>query len=154
MYRMNFSKYLTKISIGFLFLFFSFNYGFAGDSNGHIIITVTQIKIESGLLRISIFDSKDGFPNKYKRALKFINLKIESPEMKIILPDVPFGEYAIAILHDENNNEKMDTNFLRMPKEGYGVSNNVRGTFGPPKFENAKFPVKQDSVFLLIEMAY
>jgi len=151
---MNLRKNLFIILNGILFLFLTLNYGFAEDPKGHIVITVSQIKNDSGLLRISLFDSKDGFPNKFKQALKFINRDSESPETKITFPDIPFGEYAIAILHDENNNEKMDTNFLRMPKEGYGVSNNVRGSFGPPKFEDAKFLVEQDSVFLSIEMSY
>ncbi len=151
---MNTNKYLPITLIGILFLFCAFNFGFAGDPRGHVVITVSQIKNDSGLMRISLFDSREGFPNKYKQAKKFINLKSQSPEMKIIFPDVPFGEYAIAILHDENTNEKMDTNFLRMPKEGYGVSNNARGTFGPPKFEDAKFPMKQDSAFISIEMSY
>ena len=151
---MNINKYVSTILIGILCLFFSVNFGSAQDPEGQIIITVSQIKNDSGLLRISLFDSKDGFPHNYKQALKFKNLKSDPPEMKIVFPDIPFGEYAIAILHDENNNEKMDTNFLKMPREGYGVSNNVRGTFGPPKFENAKFSVNQDSVYLTIEMAY
>ncbi len=47
----------------------------------------------------------------------------------------------------------MDRNFLGIPKEGYAFSNNVFGTFGPPKFEKAKFEVKED-IQLEIKMKY
>ncbi len=52
---------------------------------------------------------------------------------------LPTGNYAIAILHDENDDMKMNTNFLGLPKEGYGFSNNVMGAFGPPGYNKANF---------------
>jgi uncharacterized protein (DUF2141 family) len=60
-------------------------------------------------------------------------------DLKIVIQDLPAGNYAIASYHDENGNGKLDTNALGMPEEGYGFSNDARGTFGPPKFSEAVF---------------
>jgi|TARA_B110000438_G_C15691345_1_gene596912 uncharacterized protein (DUF2141 family) len=54
---------------------------------------------------------------------------------------LPHGEYAIAIFVDANGNGKMDKNFLGIPKEQYGFSNNVMGRMAAPSFEQAKFEV-------------
>ncbi|MNC95537.1 hypothetical protein D3C83_126870 [compost metagenome] len=65
------------------------------------------------------------------------------------------GSYAIAVLHDENENFKMDTSIIGIPKEGYGVSNNVKGRFGPPKFADARFRVTEaSSMTIRIELIY
>ena len=49
------------------------------------------------------------------------------------------GTYAIAVFHDENSNGKLDSNFMRIPREGVGASNAAKGHFGPPKFDAAAF---------------
>jgi uncharacterized protein (DUF2141 family) len=53
--------------------------------------------------------------------------------------EIPNGAYAISLFIDVNGNQEFDTNFLGLPKEQYGFSNNAMGTFGPPKFEPASF---------------
>ena len=52
------------------------------------------------------------------------------------------GEYAIAAFHDEDRDGDLNTNLLGMPTEGYGFSNEARGTFGPPGFDAAAFTIK------------
>jgi uncharacterized protein (DUF2141 family) len=54
-------------------------------------------------------------------------------------PGIAPGTYAVSVYHDENSNDKLDTNFLGIPREGVGASNNARGHMGPPKFDSAKF---------------
>jgi uncharacterized protein (DUF2141 family) len=53
--------------------------------------------------------------------------------------EIPAGTYVIGYYIDANENEKLDTNFIGIPKEQFGFSNNARGTFGPPNFESASF---------------
>jgi uncharacterized protein (DUF2141 family) len=64
-------------------------------------------------------------------------------------PGLPAGTYAIGLLHDENDNGKMDTNFVGLPKEGYGASNDAKATFGPPKFKDAKVELGGGGVLTL-----
>ena len=65
---------------------------------------------------------------------------------------MPPGTYAIAVLHDENDNGKMDYRLLRLPKEPYGFSNGVVPRLGPPKFEAAAFSVGDEAVALDISL--
>lgn len=63
------------------------------------------------------------------------------------------GKYAVAVLHDEDNNGKMSTNFLGMPKEGYGFSDNAEVKRGPPSFEEASFELNSDTT-IVIDIRY
>ena len=72
----------------------------------------------------------------------YIELK-ESHEFVINLPE---GTYAIALFVDANENLKIDKNFLGIPKEQYGFSNNAMGTLSGPSFEQAKFQVKGSAI--------
>ena len=54
--------------------------------------------------------------------------------------------YAISVFHDKNDNKKMDTNFIGIPKEPIGCSNGATGFMGPPKYKKAKFTVATDVV--------
>lgn len=64
------------------------------------------------------------------------------------------GAYAFVILHDENKNGKADTNWIGLPKEGVAVSNNAKGSFGPPDYEDAKFKPGREEVIQHIKMNY
>lgn len=59
--------------------------------------------------------------------------------VRVTLPNVPAGTYAIQAFHDENNNEDTDQNFLGIPKEGVGFSRDAKIVFGPPKWRDAQF---------------
>ena len=67
--------------------------------------------------------------------------------------EVPPGVYAVAVYHDANSNGKLDANFLGIPKEGYGVSNDVRPRFRPPRFSEARVMVTRDTT-LVVHMSY
>ena len=70
--------------------------------------------------------------------------EIDEEKSTITFTDIPEGTYAISFIHDENDNGKMDTNFMGIPKEDYGCSNNAKGFMGPPKWKDAKFELKSD----------
>jgi uncharacterized protein (DUF2141 family) len=64
---------------------------------------------------------------------------ISNRSCSVVFKAVPTGTYAISYIHDANNNGEMDANFMGIPKEDYGCSNNAKGFMGPPKWEDAKF---------------
>ena len=71
----------------------------------------------------------------YKRLIR----KVEGPKMSITFQDVPFGEYAVAVMHDMDKDMRMDANWLGIPGEDLGVSNNAKGgPLGGPKWDDAK----------------
>lgn len=85
---------------------------------------------------IGLFNSKDTFLTDKYKALK---IKAQVGSIKAKFENIPNGNYAIALYHDENLNNKLDKNLFHIPKEGYGFSNNAKPFFGPPKFNKAKF---------------
>jgi uncharacterized protein (DUF2141 family) len=142
-------KYFSIIVMASIFFSTSI-YGQTGSLN----ITVSDLRNEKGVVRVALFQNEDGFPNDHKKALQSKTLDINGTQLEFKIDDLPYGEYALAILHDENGNEKMDFNFLRMPKEGYGVSNNVTRSLGPPKFNDAKFTLSSENMPVEITLNY
>jgi uncharacterized protein (DUF2141 family) len=67
--------------------------------------------------------------------------------------DVTPGAHALALFHDENGNQKLDT-FLGIPREGYGFSQNPTVRFGPPSFAQARFNVGKGIARLTVRMQY
>ena len=73
-------------------------------------------------------------------------------ENGLLIDGLEESNYAIAIFHDKNANNKFDS-FLSIPKEKFGFSNNARGFLGPPKFEDASIFVGQNSIVeIMIEL--
>ena len=109
---------------------------------GEILLRVKNITDYKGSVHIAIYNEKNKFP---KNEGKLIGLKknilLVSKE-GIRIKNILAGEYAVAIYHDENDNNKFDT-FLSMPIEKYGFSKNAKVFFGPPDFEDASFYVKE-----------
>lgn len=70
-------------------------------------------------------------------------LPIINGEVIIKIESIDYGNYAIRVFHDENSNGELDSNFLGIPTEDYGFSNNVSAWFGAPSWERAKFLFNQ-----------
>lgn len=75
---------------------------------------------------------------------------IADGQSSFVFENIPFGEYAIRMFHDEDNDQELNTNFLGIPTEDYGFSNNASGTFGPPDYDDAKFLFNSDSLLITI----
>lgn len=105
-----------------------------------VTVEVNALRSAKGVVRCSLFASANGFPtDSTKAAALAVAPSIANGQATCTFENVKPGTYAVGFIHDENNNGKMDTNFLGMPTEGYGASNNARGSMGPPKFDAAKF---------------
>lgn len=111
-----------------------------------------QIKDKSsdkGRFFYLLFDSEEGFPENEKKSK--LQGSFSAEENSLTLNELPNGSYAFTIFHDENNNKKLDTNFLGIPKESFGFSNNPRILFGAPAFDECKFKISGDKT-IKIEM--
>lgn len=117
-----------------------------------MIIRIDEVRELTGQLMIFIYNNEDDFPTKRDRAIASKKIPVSSASMTVDFDGIPSGTYGIAVYHDENMNDKMDRSWYGMPKEGYGASNDASGTFGPPKFADAKFEFKstQDTVKIVI----
>ncbi len=126
----------------------------APPDNGTLIVQVYNLRSPQGTVRLSLFRSAEGFPGDASKVFRQAAGKIENGVCTLVLGDLPPGEYAISLLHDENNNLKMDTRLMGIPKEGYGASNDAKVTFGPPKYEDARFVLKGNPETVRIRMRY
>lgn len=121
---------------------------------GTLTLKITGLRNSNGMVLASLFQSHDGFPHERDKCFRHIKATINKNTAEVILENIPFGFYAIGIIHDENNNNKMDFGLFHIPKEGYGASNNAKGTFGPPDFNDAKFNFSSTNNKITIKINY
>lgn len=123
---------------------------------GKVVVSVEGLRSGKGMLRLSLFHGEKGFPGNHKEAERTasVPLKGEGTPGEVVFEGVKPGLYAVAVLHDENKNGKMDTNWVGIPREGGGASRNPKVRFGPPKFQQAAFFVRQAPVKLAVKVRY
>lgn len=114
-----------------------------------LILKLNNLKSDEGSIAVAVFNKSDSFPKKAEDAVYKSFTKVTDFPLNI---KVAKGEYAISIFHDKNDNKELDTNFLGMPKEAFGFSNDVMGLMGPPSFEKAKFDVYDDKSTISIKL--
>ena len=119
---------------------------------GTLKVEIAGLRSSGGIVLISLFKEGKGYPDEPEKAFKKTKISIRDNKASIDFTNLPVGEYAFVVLHDENNNLKMDKN-LGIPKEGYGFSNNVMGLMGPPSFSKASFKFEGKQV-VEIKMRY
>ncbi|WP_440919749.1 DUF2141 domain-containing protein [Candidatus Pelagibacter sp.] len=114
-----------------------------------VIVKVNNIE-KQGEMHLAIYDDAEVFENddgeKGGAAKGIIQGVIEDVETGSVTYtfELQDGTYAIGIFVDKNYNNKMDRNLFGVPKEQFGFSNNAKGNFGPPSFEDASFTVSND----------
>jgi uncharacterized protein (DUF2141 family) len=121
---------------------------------GTLTIVITQFRNNLGEVSVAIFNQEQAFPKWSEKAVRSIYAPIMDRKSVVEFENLPAGEYAVSVYHDENNNKKMDANFFGIPKEGVGASNNARGHMGPPKYQDAKFTFNGKRQTIEIEIVY
>lgn len=111
----------------------------------HLTVVIVGLKNNKGEVIIKLFNSREKYDRKDANPFRKLSVTINNRRAEGIFEDLPIGEYAIKLFHDENANGHHDENFLGIPKEDYAFSNNARGTFGPPDYEKAKFDVMENT---------
>ncbi|MDT8318599.1 MAG: DUF2141 domain-containing protein [bacterium] len=115
---------------------------------------MSALKSHSGLARVSLYSSDDGFPIKPEKAFKTIVIDLEKEGASARFSDIPYGEYAAAVLHDENKNGSMDLSWMMLPLEGFGASNVMEKRSIPPSFNDAKFLLNSEERILKVCIHY
>ena len=101
---------------------------------------VLGIRNSTGTVACALFESSAGFPIEFLHsATQVMVIKVRESRARCDFEDIPPGTYALAVIHDENMNGKLDTNAFGIPREGYGFSNDAKAWFGAPSFEAASF---------------
>jgi uncharacterized protein (DUF2141 family) len=128
------------------------------QSTGTATLTVHVIGARNtkGKIRAALFRGAQGFPNDASRAVhtQAADIDPQTSSAQIVFTDLPAGVYAVSVFHDENMNQKLDKNFVGVPKEGYGASNNPKKKVGPPSFEETNFQLSGTEQSLEIKLMY
>lgn len=101
-------------------------------------IEVTKLKSNEGYLMLGVFD------NNENKILAINKISIFERKCIIKIDSLNAGKYAVKFFHDKNNNGKIDLNWIGIPKESYGNSNNIQPIMGPPKFEDMIFELEDN----------
>ena len=125
----------------------------SGTGVVEVTVVVEGFKNDRGICRLLLYEGEQGFPDDPEYAVFISSFEIKNREAVFTFM-MPPGTYAISILHDENSNEKLDKTWYGKPKEGFGISNNPRVRFGPPKFEEATVQINQENTGFLIRLIY
>lgn len=112
-------------------------------------VNVDHVKHDRGKLFIAIYNNDEDW---LKQEVTGAIVSIKDGYSEAILRGLPAGKYAVSLFHDENDNGKMDTNWIGIPKEPYACSRGARGRFGPPKWTDAVFEIAEDQQVIKISM--
>ena len=102
-----------------------------------LTVKISSIPSNEGQIIVELFQGEDNFLEKsYKRKV----ISISGVSAKVVFENLPAGEYALGVIHDENKNGELDT-FMKIPREPIAISNNATPEFGPPSYDDAKFSI-------------
>ena len=128
---------------------------FAQSSCPGIHVKVLNIRNSVGAVACALFESPAGFPTEFLRfATNIMVIKIRDAQARCDFEDIAPGTYALAVIHDENVNGELDANWLGIPVEGYGFSNDARALLGAPSFSAASFQYDGRNLELTISLHY
>ncbi len=148
---------MKKIFIIGLFCSYILNTSFISQNNtaGNLTVSVSTIRNNKGEIEFALFNKSEGFARDTKKAIKIVRGPVNNGNCSVVFENIPYGQYAVCIYHDENNNKKIDDTWYGMPTEGVGVSNNPKsGGFSPPTFEAAKFKFEPTQNSISIKIKY
>ena len=118
-------------------------------SSGEIKILVSNIEEKRGTIHYGVYNNPKLFPEESGKILGGYEEVSKVIENGLLIDDLDESNYAIAIFHDKNSNNKFDT-FFSIPTEKFGFSNNAKVFLGPPKFEDASIFVGKNSIVEII----
>ncbi len=122
---------------------------------GTIVVTIEALRNCDGNIRVALWASEEGFLRDPDSAFRIAMSVIEGESIQFVFADIPFGEYAVSALHDENGDGNQNRNLFGKPTEGYCISNGVRGGMsGPPGFDDASIILETEELTLPMEMGY
>jgi uncharacterized protein (DUF2141 family) len=113
-------------------------------------VEISNIRQAKGKIWIAMFRPNEKFGNEKPNIYKIIDIQSLATQRADF--EIEPGRYALAVYHDLNDNSILDKNFIGIPKEPYGFSNDFRPKFSPPTFEDCAFDVPQQGRVLSVKL--
>jgi len=115
--------------------------GFLLQAQNTLEVSMAGFENNDGKVLVGLYNTEGDFLEKIYQGT---SSEIVNNKATVTFSDVPDGVYAISCFHDEDDNGKFNMLFGFIPTESFGTSNNAPAMFGPPKWEDAKFEVKNN----------
>ena len=109
-----------------------------------LTIVVDNIEEIQGRILIGVFDKEEDYPEEEKM-FKALAIQVDASSVTGVVT-LPKGDYAVALFHDVNNDEVCNTNWIGIPKEAFGFSNNIKPFFSLPSFDKVKVNVEENKI--------
>ena len=113
------------------------------NAQHNLTVNISNLTANKGTVEIGIFNKAEGFLKVGKQFLKK-QIKVSGDKTSYTFTNLPKGYYSVAIYQDENSNKKCDTNFIGIPNEPYGFSNNYKPTISAPNFAQTRVLVNNN----------
>ncbi len=123
------------------------------EPTNNLTVEVSGLRNQKGLVCIALFDNATGFPTDATKAIKNSCFKVASATQQVSLGPLKAGRYAMSLLHDENADQKLNTGFFGIPREGIGFSRNPR-IRRKLKFDETSFDFEPNATPVQIKVKY
>lgn len=135
-----------SIAIGFAFLA-------PRVQAGELTVTISDIRADQGHLMVAVMNSEAGWDNQEKPVAGDVAAAVKADgEGRLVFRfNLPAGSYAVQVMHDENDNGTLDTNFMGLPVEGYGFSNNPQ-VMRRALFDEARFTITEAPADIVVRL--
>jgi uncharacterized protein (DUF2141 family) len=110
-------------------------------SLARLVVDIIDEEDRDGLVGVALWAGAEGFPEAIDHALRTSYVDRVDGKARVMFDGLERGQYAVTVYHDKNDNRRFDKNWIGMPKEAWGVSNNVRPRLRAPRFDEAVFEV-------------
>jgi uncharacterized protein (DUF2141 family) len=117
-------------------------------------IRVLGLRSDRGDIRCSLFSSAEDFPNNGDLMAKTTAVQIVDRTGTCEFSGIAPGVYAVVLFHDENGDGKFNRNWIGLPEEGYGFSNDAPAHFHPPRFDEASFSFTGGKLEIPVNIRY
>jgi len=104
----------------------------SSTAQSDVTVVVENIKTIKGKVMVCLVDQKEHFLEDCQNGQM---VKVDGATAQVVFSGISAGQYAISTFHDKNNDDELNTNFVGIPKEPFGFSNNPTIIFGPPSYE-------------------
>ncbi len=121
-----------------------------GMSQIDLSVEVKGVPSGKGKISVALYTEAEDFL-KFDRVFRASSVSAKENTTTVVIDDLPSGNYAVAVFHDENSNDELDVNWLGIPREKVAFSNTKMKLFGPPAFKDCVFNVPRD---MIIEVSF
>jgi uncharacterized protein (DUF2141 family) len=119
------------------------------NAQSRVTADISNLKNDKGVCRICLFNNAASFKGESGQPFACASVTVKNKKAQAVFQSVPAGNYALFVFHDENSNNEIDKNFLGIPKEGYGASENKLPFAGAPTFNDNMFTVENNNTIKL-----